>query len=121
VGVKTPDRTKDTTTTTGLGSITLADSPPTGYRAFKTSLASGEQVYYAIVGQSSAEWEVGIGTFTANTTLARTVVFQSSSGTNAVHFASGTKDVFATAPGDFLRKTESRGRIVAHSYGWPMA
>ena len=35
------DRVKDTTTTTGTGAITLAESAPTGYQTFATALGSG--------------------------------------------------------------------------------
>ena len=41
------DRIKDTTTTTGTGTITLANSPPAGYQAFST-LGNGSTTYYTI-------------------------------------------------------------------------
>ncbi|MBA2708335.1 MAG: hypothetical protein H0U59_11095, partial [Gemmatimonadaceae bacterium] len=88
------DRVKDTTTTTGTGSLTLAGVAPTGFQTFASAFATGERVFYAIVG--GAEWEVGRGTLSAATTLARTDVYASSNAGAAVNFAAGTKDVFCS-------------------------
>jgi hypothetical protein len=90
------DRVKDTTTTTGTGTITLSGTPPTGFQAF-SAIGDGNTCPYAIVGGS--EWETGIGTYTASgTTLARTTVLASSNAGAAVNFSAGTKDVFVTMP-----------------------
>lgn len=92
------DRVKDSTTTTGTGSLTLAGSPPTGFRSFASVLAVGDTCYYAISSAGGAEWEVGIGTLTASTTLARTQIIASSNSNAAVSLSAGTKDVFINAP-----------------------
>lgn len=94
----TSDRVKDTTTTTGTGSITLSGTAPSGYRTFAAAMATSDTCYYAIVGGS--EWEVGLGTLTAATTLARTTVYKSSNADAAVTFSAGTKDVFITLSSD---------------------
>jgi hypothetical protein len=92
------DRVKDTTTTTGTGTVTLSGTPPTGFQAFSV-IGDGNTTYYAIVGGS--EWEVGVGTYTASgTTLARTTVLESSNSGSLVDFSAGTKDVFVTYPAD---------------------
>jgi hypothetical protein len=99
------DRVKDTTTTTSTGTITLANSAPTGYRTFGSVLSNGDTCTYAIAGQTSSEWEVGIGTYsTTGPTLARTTVLASSNSNAAVAFSAGTKDVFMTVPADFLAR-----------------
>ena len=92
------DRVKETTTTTGTGTITLAGSS-TGYRSFST-VGNGNTTYYAIVGQGTSEWEVGIGTYTSSgTTLSRdTVLSSSAGGTTKTTFSNGIKDVFVTYP-----------------------
>lgn len=103
------DRVKDTTTSTGTGSITLAGSAPTGYRTFAAALGSAAaNVPYAIVGTS--EWEVGFGTLSGSTTLARTKVTASSNSNSAVNFSAGTKDVFITIPANWMADTLPRGR-----------
>lgn len=94
------DRVRDTTTTTSTGTITLSGTAPTGYQNFSV-IGNGNTTYYAIVGQGTSEWEVGIGTYTSSgTTLARTTVLASSNAGSLVVFSSGTKDVFVTYPAE---------------------
>jgi hypothetical protein len=91
------DRVKETTTTTGTGTITLAGAS-TGYQSF-SAIGDGNTTYYTIAGQTSSEWEVGIGTYTSSgTTLSRTTVLSSSNSGSLVNFSAGTKDVFVTYP-----------------------
>lgn len=91
------DRVKETSTTTGAGTFTLAGAV-TGFQAFST-IGNGNTTYYAIVAQTPGEWEVGIGTYaSAGNTLARTTVLASSNSGSAVNFASGVKEVFVTYP-----------------------
>jgi len=94
------DRVKETTTTTGTGTITLAGAA-TGFQSF-SAVGNGNTTYYAIVGQGSSEWEIGVGTYTASgTTLSRDTVLSSSAGApTKTNFSSGTKDVFVTYPAD---------------------
>jgi hypothetical protein len=92
------DRVKDSTTTTGTGTVTLSGTAPTGFQNFSV-VGNGNTTYYAIAGQSTTEWEVGIGTYTsAGTTLSRTTVLASSNSGSLVTFSGGTKDVFVTYP-----------------------
>ena len=93
------DRVKETTTTTGTGTVTLLGASA-GFQSFAV-IGNGNQTYYTIAGQTSNEWEVGIGTYTSSgTTLARTTVLANSAGTqpSALNFSAGTKDVFVTYP-----------------------
>lgn len=91
------DRVKETTTTTGTGTVTLAGAA-TGYQSF-SAVGNGNTTYYCIAGQTTSEWEVGIGTYTsAGTTLSRTTVLASSNAGSLVTFSAGTKDVFVTYP-----------------------
>lgn len=91
------DRVKETTTTTGTGTVTLLGAS-SGFQSF-AAVGNGNTTYYAIVGQSTTEWEVGLGTYTASgTTLARTTVYASSNANALVTFSAGTKDVFVTLP-----------------------
>jgi len=93
------DRVRETTTTTGTGIVTLLGAS-TGYQSFAV-VGDGNTTYYTIAGQTTSEWEVGIGTYTlSGTTLARTTVLANSSATqpSALSFSAGTKDVFVTYP-----------------------
>lgn len=91
------DRVRETTTTTGTGNLTL-DGAVSKFRTFASVLSSSDTTYYSIVEQTGTAWEVGIGTFTSPTTLARTTILSSSNGGSAVNFGAGTKDVFITLP-----------------------
>jgi hypothetical protein len=91
------DRVKETSTTTGTGTFTLAGAS-TGFQSF-SSIGDGNTTYYAIALQGGSEWEVGIGTYTlSGTTLARTAILASSNSGSAVNFSAGTKEVFVTYP-----------------------
>jgi hypothetical protein len=93
------DRIKEGTTTTGTGDITLGGSPAT-FESFQSYMTNGDTTYYAIVHTASGvdEWEVGLGTWNTGNTLTRTTVLAGSSGTSAVNFSAGTKDIFMTYP-----------------------
>ena len=94
------DRVKETSTTTGTGTLDLAGAS-TGFVTFVAGIGNSNTTYYAIHNQGTAEWEVGLGTVTDATpdTLARTTVISNSSGnTSKISFSSGTKDVFCTFP-----------------------
>jgi hypothetical protein len=93
--LRTGDRVKETTTTTGTGTITLGGAA-SGYQAFSAIAANGEQVAYAIVG--GTEWEVGIGTWNTGGTLTRNRVLASSNAGALVNFSAGSKDVFCDYP-----------------------
>jgi hypothetical protein len=87
------DRVRETTTTTGTGTLSL-DGAVVGFQAF-TAIGNNNTTYYTI--QGTTEWEVGIGTYLANT-LSRDTVISSSSGGSKVSLSAGTKDVFVTLP-----------------------
>lgn len=93
------DRVRETTTTVGTGTVTLAGAV-TGFQSFAV-VGNGNTTYYTIAGQGTSEWEVGVGTYTlSGTTLARTTVLESSNSGSLVSFSAGTKDVFVTYPAD---------------------
>jgi hypothetical protein len=93
------DRVKETSTTTGTGTLDLAGAE-TGYEGFVAGIGDGNTTYYAIELNSAGEWEVGIGTVTdaAPDTLSRDTIISSSNGDAAVNFSAGTKNVFCTLP-----------------------
>jgi hypothetical protein len=91
------DRVKETTTTAGTGTITLAGAV-SGFQGF-SAIGNGNSTYYVIADPAGGDWEVGIGTYTASgTTLSRTTVLSSSNAGSLVPFAAGIKDVFVSYP-----------------------
>jgi len=94
------DRVKETTTTAGTGTVTLLGAA-TGYQSF-SAVGDGNTTYYTIAEQTGADWEVGIGTYTASgTTLSRDTVLASSNSGSLVNFGSGDKDVFVSYPAEY--------------------
>ena len=92
------DRVKETTTTTGTGTFTLAGAV-TGFETFGTGVGNSNTTYYAVTLPGTAEFEVGLGTLNSDSsTLARTTVISSSNSDNAVNFSAGTKTIFCTLP-----------------------
>ena len=90
------DRVKETTNTTGTGTLTLAGASE-GFQTF-AEIGDGNKTYYAIV--SGISWEVGIGTYTASgTTLSRDTVLESSNAGSKITL-SGVSDVFCTYPAE---------------------
>ena len=114
------DRVKETTTTTGTGTVTLLGASA-GFQSFAV-IGNSNTTYYTIAGQTTSEWEVGIGTYTASgTLLARTTVLSNSSATepSALNFAAGTKDVFVTYPSGKSVNLDASGNATA--LGTPVA
>jgi len=104
------DRVLETTTTAGSGTITLAGAEP-GYQSF-SAVGNGNQTYYTIA--NGAEWEVGIGTYTASgTTLSRDTVLSSSASGAKVTLSAGTKNVFVTYPSEKSVNFNVSGDITA--------
>ena len=107
------DRVKETSTTTGTGTLTLAGAV-TGFETFSTAIGNTNTTYYAIVNTVNAEFEVGLGTVGAGT-LARTTIISSSNSDSAVDFAAGTKNVFVTLPASKSVILDASGNIVANN------
>mgnify|MGYP003132713491 CR=1 FL=1 len=92
------DRVKETTTTTGTGTLTLGGAV-TGFETFGAGVGNSNTTYYAVTLPGSSEFEVGLGTLSSDSsTIARTTVISSSNSDNAVNFSSGTKTIFCTIP-----------------------
>ena len=96
------DRVKETTTTTGTGTISLGGAV-SGFETFAAGIGNSNTVYYCIAHQDQAEFEVGLGTLDGDSSdLARTTIISSSNSDSAVDFSAGTKDVFCTIPASKL-------------------
>ena len=108
------DRVKETTTTTGPGTLNLAGAV-TGFETFVAGVGDGNTTYYAITLPGTAEFEVGLGTITdaSPDTLARTTIISSSNSDSAVDFSAGTKTIFCTLPASKTVFLDASGNIVA--------
>ena len=94
------DRVKETTTTTGTGTINLAGAVGQ-FQTFVAGVGTTNTTYYAIEDANGTAWEVGLGTVTdaSPDTLSRSTIIASSTG-SAISLSSGTHTVFCTYPAD---------------------
>ena len=117
------DRVKETSITTGTGTLDLAGAV-TGFVTFVSGIGNSNTTYYAIFEQGTNNFEIGIGTVTDATpdTLARTTVINNSLGnTSKINF-SGTLDVFCTLPASKSVYLDATGTPVgAASAGFALA
>ena len=106
------DRVKETTTTTGTGTVNLAGAE-TGFETFVAGIGNTNTTYYAIVHQTADEFEVGLGTVSDSSpdTLSRTTIISSSNSDSGVNFSAGTKDVFCTLPASKAVFADSSGNV----------
>lgn len=110
------DRVKETSTTAGTGTLTLAGASA-GFQSF-SAIGNGNTTYYAIVDSTAGTWEVGIGTYTSSgTTLSRDTVLSSSNSGSLVTFSSNSKDVFVTYPSEKSVYEDASNVVVQQSFG----
>jgi hypothetical protein len=116
------DRVKESSSSSGTGSITLGGAF-VGYQTFNAAVASGSTVYYTIhntTAGNDGEWEVGVGTFTAPATLSRDTVLSSSAGapTKTNFTGSSVLEVFITQPaGEAVYINQATGKVEAFGNG----
>jgi non-canonical (house-cleaning) NTP pyrophosphatase len=95
--LKLANRVKETSITSGTGSVLLAG----GFGAFQTfssAIGNGNTTFYTI--ENDTRWEVGIGTYASDTnTLSRDTVLSSSSGGSKIDL-NGVSIVFCTLPAE---------------------
>ena len=107
------DRVKETSTTTGTGTLDLGGAA-TGYQTFVAGIGNSNTCYYCISAQGGTQWEVGIGTVTdaSTDTLSRDTIYANSAGnTSALTLSAGTKDVFVTQPASKAVYEDNSGNI----------
>jgi hypothetical protein len=95
------DRVKETTTTAGSGTITLAGAVA-AYQAFSAAFPTGTtRVDYLLIDGNA--WEVGDGTYnSAGTTLARENVYASSNSNSLLTLSGGIVVVICDLPAQAL-------------------
>jgi hypothetical protein len=108
------DRVKDTSATTGTGTYTLNNSPPTGFQAFSV-VGDGNTCNY--LATDGVDWEVGQGVYTDSTkTLTRALILASSNSGSAVSWSgAGPRTVALVLPASiaqlFARK-DLAGQVI---------
>jgi len=98
------DRVKETTTTTGTGTLDLGGAA-VGFQSFVAGIGNTNECSYCIT--DGTYWEVGEGTVTdaSPDTLSRDTILASSNSDAAVNWTSGTKDVFVVYPAGVVAVT----------------
>lgn len=109
------DRVRETTTTTGTGTINLGGAV-TGFQTFVAGIGTTNPCTYCIT--DGTDWEVGTGVVTHGSpdTLSRLSVLASSNSNALVSFSAGTKDVFVTMPGTTLEDFYQRFNIATRPF-----
>jgi hypothetical protein len=95
--LKSLDRIKELTSTTGTGTLTLTGAE-SGFQAFSV-LGNGTKCYYTITDVNTTDFEVGEGTYNSNT-LTRDTIFESSNSGNAISLSATGSTVFVTYPAE---------------------
>lgn len=96
------DRVKESTTTTGTGTITLGGAI-SGFRSFSTAgVANGDTFAYTLLDANGTGWETAIGTYNTGGTISRTTVLNSSNSGSAINLSSGTHTIFISAVEKYL-------------------
>ena len=102
------DRVKETTTTTGTSTYTLAGAVD-GFQSF-AAVGNRNTTYYACT--DGTDYEVGVGSYTASgTTLTRVSIIESSNSDQAVDWVSGEKEIFVTVPADKFLVRDTSGDV----------
>jgi len=105
------DRVRESSATTGTGTITLAGAY-VGFQTFSAAVSDGSTLFYAIHNTApgvETEWEVGFGTYSAGT-LTRDTLYSSSTG-SSISFSAGTKEVFITYPAEAAVFEDNSGNV----------
>jgi len=109
----TADRVLDSSTSTGTGAFVVSGTPAAGYQTFSSVMSVGDTCYYSIQGQTTSEWEVGLGTYSSANTLTRTTIYSSSNAGSVVTFSAGTKNVFMTMAASRSPQLNASGNVTA--------
>lgn len=102
------DRVKETSTTEGVGTLTLSGSTFGSFQTFEDTIGNGNITYYCI--ENGVNFEIGVGTYSSvGNTLSRDTVLQSSNSDNKINLA-GVSTVFCVVPAEKLLYTDENGQ-----------
>lgn len=95
------DLIKETTSTTGTGTITVAGAFNSDFRTIYPTIGIGAKFPYSIRGRGTGQFEMGEGTVLTATTFSRSPT-SSSNNNQLVNFLAGVKDVTCELTADFM-------------------
>lgn len=95
--VKTHNRVRELTSTTGLEDIQLQGAV-NGFTTFSSFLLNGDEVYYFLLYNGG--YEIGIGTYN-DETISRDTITYSSVNNEKLSLPEGQKTIFCTIPGEY--------------------
>lgn len=105
------NRIRETTDTVGTGPFALNGAIDSTHRSF-SQFGDGNTGFYTCVNlEVDTEFEVGLGTYIAPSTLQRTAVYLSSNSNNPVVFSGGKKAIFNGLPKEFFQVTSTPNRV----------
>ena len=115
------DRVRENGTVTGTGNVTLSGAPTGGFQTFNTAFGLNTLFLYCIVDTANSKWETGRGYLSGSTTLVRSNVLASDSGSGVqTTFGSAVSvDVFCTAAAELVDNANI-GHQIAVSRGLAM-
>lgn len=110
------DRVRETSITTGTGTLNLDGTPKVDLQTFVVGVGDTSTVHYMIT--DGTDWEVGQGVVTdaSPDTLSRDIVHDSSNSGALVDFAAGTKQVFITAPAGHIAAISGKNFIIGGNF-----
>ena len=109
---KIANRVKETSSTSGTGSVVL-NGALGAFQTFSAGIGDGNTTFYTI--ENNSNWEVGQGTYDAATnSLSRDTVLSSSAGGIKITLE-GTSTVFCTLPAEKPFIKDTSGDITAIS------
>ncbi|MFP2871025.1 hypothetical protein ACLEIY_02065 [Acetobacter tropicalis] len=104
----------ETATAPGTGSFTL-NGPETSRRSFSSAFPNGGSVFYFADDGSSAEWGVGTLTIGTPSTLSRTTIIGTTSGSASALNFSGSVEVYNEIPAEYVPILEADGHLIVKS------
>ena len=112
MALRVADRVKQTTNTTGSGTLAL-NTTPGGFQSFSSALSDSDTTYYVLV--ENDDFEIGFGTYTSNT-LQRDFILQSSDSDNKINLG-GSGAVFIGYPADKSVYKDGENQVVVGASG----
>lgn len=105
------NRVRETSDTVGTGPFTLNGAIDATHQSF-AAFGEGNTGFYTCVNlEVGTEFEVGLGTYIAPSTLQRTAIYLSSNSNNPVVFSGGKKAIFNGLPKEFFQTTSTPNRV----------
>jgi hypothetical protein len=106
------DRVKETTSTTGTGSLSLSGAV-SGFQTFNAAFSTTKFFYYVLLDVNGTDWETGEGYLSGASTLVRNRIYRSTNSNNALNLSATGSTVFCDAHAQFFDNLN--GKIYAYT------